>query len=110
LPTQFRDRLRSASWGHVALVVLAICSLTVSLATRFTISGSESSDVRAVQAHSPDGHGQRLLSDGIKWSAPVASFTQFQPPRSFVYAVSAVFPSTNLSSESWLYNRPPPQS
>lgn len=100
---------RSSRW-QIALVCLAICALTVSLATRFSIAGPEAATVRTVEAHAPDAQRQRLLSDGLKWAAPVYSFTPFQPPQSFVYAESAVFPSTYLSSESWLYNRPPPTS
>jgi hypothetical protein len=97
----------SSSW-RLALVCLAVCGLTVSLATRFAAAGSETAAVRAVQARSPDAQRQHLLGDGLKWTAPAASFALFEPPRSLVPAVSAVFPSTNLSFESWLYNRPPP--
>jgi hypothetical protein len=101
-------RTRFRLWSQIALVCLAACSLTISLATRFSVASSESPNTRSVQDHSPDAQRQHLLGDGLKWSAPPSSFTVFQPPRSFVYAVSAVFPSTNLCSESWLYNRPPP--
>lgn len=106
--TDFRARKRLSSSRRIALVCLAVCCLTVSLATRFAVTGLETTDVRVVQAHSPDAQRQNLLGNGLKWFAPFFSLTAFQPPRSFVYAVSAVFPSTNLSSESWLYNRPPP--
>ena len=104
----FRVRKRLSSSSRFTLVFLAICCLTVSLATRFAAAGSETVAVRAVQAHSPDAQRQNLLGDGLKWTGPALSFTLFQPPRSFVPAVLAVFPSTNLSFESWLYNRPPP--
>jgi hypothetical protein len=106
--TDFRAGKRLSCSGRVALICLAICCLTVSLATRFAVSGSETSSVTAVQAQSADAQRQNLLSDGLKWTAPAVSFTLFEPPRSFVYAVPAVFPSTNLWSETWLYNRPPP--
>ena len=105
---RFRKRLRSS--GRFILVLLAICCLTVSLATRFAAASSGTASVRAVQAHSLDAQRQNLLSDGLKWSGPAISFTLFEPPRSFVPPASAVFPSTNLSFESWLYNRPPPNS
>jgi hypothetical protein len=95
---------------RIALVCLAISFLTVGLATRFAVGGSEISAVRTVQAHTPDAQRQHLLSDGLKWTAPTFSFTLFEPPYAFVYAVSAIFPCTNLCSESWLYNRPPPNS
>jgi hypothetical protein len=106
--TDFRARTRLNSSCRIALVCLSVSFLTVGLATRFAVAGSETSVVRAVQAHSPDTQKQHLLGDGLKWTAPAVSFTFFEPPRAFVYAVSAVFPCTNLCSESWLYNRPPP--
>ena len=104
----FRFRKRVSSSGRVALICLAICCLTVSLATRFAVGGSETSSAATVQAQSSDAQRQNLLSDGLKFTAPAVSFRLFEPPRSFVYTVSAVFPSTNLWSESCLYNRPPP--
>jgi hypothetical protein len=103
-----RKRLNSS--GRFTLVFLAICCLTVSLATRFAAASSETAAVRAVQDRSPDAQRQNLLGDGLKWTGPALSFTLFEPPRSFIPAVSAVLPSTNLSFESWLYNRPPPRS
>jgi hypothetical protein len=106
----FRVRKRLNSSGRFTLVFLAIGCLTVSLATRFAAANSETASVRSIQAHSPDAQRQNLLGDGLKWSGPAISFTLFEPPRSLVPAVSAVFPSTNLSFESWLYNRPPPNS
>jgi hypothetical protein len=106
--TDLRDRRDLTSSCRIALVCLAVCFLTVSLATRFAVADTETSAVTTIQAHSPDAQRQHLLSDGLKWTAPVVSFKLFEPPRDFVYAVSAVFPCTNLCSESWLYNRPPP--
>jgi hypothetical protein len=106
--TNFRARMRLSSSFRTAIICLAICSLTVSLATRFTVPGSETPNLTVVRAHAPETQRQRLLGDGLKWTAPTFSFTLFEPRRSAVYAASAVFPSTNLSSESWLYNRPPP--
>jgi hypothetical protein len=102
-------KYRSSSF-RIAVICLAICSLTVSLATRFAVADAGTSAVRVVQTHSPETQKQNLLGDSLKWTAPAVSFTLFDPPRAFVYAVSAVFPSTNLCSESWLYNRPPPNS
>jgi hypothetical protein len=99
-------RLRSSCRG--ALVVLAICSLTVSLATRYTVLDSKAPTGKIVKSQSSDAKRQHLVKDALKWTAPVAEFTLLPAVRSCVHAVSAVFPATNLSSESWLYNRPPP--
>ena len=108
LLTYLCTRLRLSSSYQVALVCLAICSLAVSLATRFTIPVSETPGKTSVQTYSPHAHRQHLLCDGLKWTAPASSFTLFEPPRALVYAVPAVFPSTNAYSETWLYDRPPP--
>ena len=104
-----RASMPRGSYCRVALIVLAIFCLTASLATRYTLSGGiETPSVRAVKSNSPDAKTQNLLSDGIHWVAPTSFFRLFEPRRAAATVVSAVFLPTNLSSESWLYNRPPP--
>ena len=103
-----RARVSVASWCRIAIVVLAVFSLTASLATRYSSQGSEAQNLATVKSQSQAAHTQRLLGNALQWTAPAASFTLFQPPRSSVFSVSVVVPSTNLISESWLYNRPPP--
>jgi uncharacterized membrane protein len=103
-----RARVSVASWCRIVVVVLAVFSLTASLATRYSSQGSEAQNVAEVKSQTPDSHRQRLLGNALQWTAPAASFALFQPPRSSVFTVSVVVPSTNLISESWLYNRPPP--
>ena len=103
-----RDRVSWRSMFRIAVVLLAICSLTVSVATRYTVLVPDIQKVTIAKSQSADAKTQRLLSNGLQWTAPASSLTLFQPPRSSVFTVSAVVPSTNLSSESWLYNRPPP--
>jgi hypothetical protein len=66
-------------WYRIAVVVLAICSLTTSLATRYTGLGPEVLNSTAVKSQSPDDHRQRLLNNALQWTAPVASFSLFQP-------------------------------
>jgi hypothetical protein len=103
-------RARVSLWPRwrIAVIVLAICSLTASLATRYTALGPEVQKVAAVKSQSLDVQRQRLLSNTLQWTAPASSFTLFQPPRPPVFAVPVIVPATNLSSENWLYNRPPP--
>lgn len=103
-----RVQLNPGSWFRIALIVLAICSLTASLATRFTIQGAEVEKVTAAKAQTSEAKRQHLLGSASQWTAPASTFTLFQPPRSSVLVVSVVVPSANLTSESWLYNRPPP--
>lgn len=110
LSARLLSPVRLGSSRQIALVCLAVCALTVSLSTRFTIPGSENPGVRSVMADSPAAHRQHLLGDGLRWTAPGSSFTVFEPPRTLVYAVPAVFPTTSFYSETWLYNRPPPHS
>jgi len=107
-PEHSRARPSLASWCRIAIIVLAICSLTASLATRYTGLGPEVQRVAAVKSQSLDVQRQRLLGNALQWTTPASSFTLFQPPRPSVFAVSVFVPSPSLRSESWLYNRPPP--
>jgi len=103
-------RLANYSWRAV-LVVLAICALTVNVATRYSASGSEAPTVRTVctvKFQSQDCQRQRLLDNGLHWISPVPSSTFVRPRRASVRAVTAVFHAIHLDSECWLYNRPPP--
>ena len=99
---------------RIVVAVLAILCLAVSVATRYTVLGpevqSEIRKVTSVKPLTPDAKKQHLLSNALQWTAPLSSFTLLQPPRSSVFVISAVVPATNFSSESWLYNRPPPSA
>jgi len=108
MPEIFRARVEFASRCRIAIVVLAICSLTGSLATRFTVSGSKVQQVTSVRSQSAEIKRQHLLGKALQWTVPPSSFALFQPPRSHVLAASVVVPFNNLVSESWLHNRPPP--
>jgi len=108
MPEHSRTRTNLWPLCRAAVVLLAICSLAVSLATRFTVLGPEDQKVTTVKSQPPDAKRQHLLSNPLQWTAPASAFALFQPPQPSVLALSVVVPSTNLSSESWLYNRPPP--
>src|ERR1017187_7682556 len=110
MPEHCRPRVSFASRRRIAVVVLAICSLTASLATRFAVVGWDVARVTIVKSKSAEAKRQHLLSKALQWTAPPAHFTLFQPPRSSVFTVSVAVPYTNLISESWLHNRPPPRS
>jgi hypothetical protein len=101
------------SWQGL-LVLVAICAVTISVATRYSgLGGSDLPSVKSVtvlKSQSPQFQRQRLLGNGLHWIAPVASSALFQPPRVAVQAVSAEFTAIHLDSETWLYNRPPPPS
>jgi len=106
LEPRHRASFTSRCWS--AVIVLAICSLTMSLATRFTVASAQDLNSTTVKSQLPDAKRQNLLANAFQWNAPTAGFTLFQPPRPSVLAVSVVVPSINLRSETWLYNRPPP--
>ena len=108
-PSNCRLGLPRGSSCRIALVVLAIVCLTASLATRYALAGGiETPSIRAVKSNSPDAKTQNLLGDGLHWVAPTSIFRLLEPQRASAAVISAVFLPTNLSSESWLYNRPPP--
>jgi hypothetical protein len=104
----FRDRAGWSPRWRIAIIFVSIFCLIASVATRYTTLGPECFNVTVVKSQSTDAKRQNLLSDALQWTAPAPAFTVFQPPRSAIFAVSILVPSTNLISESWLYNRPPP--
>jgi hypothetical protein len=96
------------SW-RIALILVAVVSLTVSLATRYYIvTGSDSQTTSVLKSNSTDGKRQHLLNDGLHWTAPVTMVSVFRPRRIFIAAPLAVLPATVLCPEHCLYNRPPP--
>lgn len=102
---------RRRNW--CALVVLvAICSLTLHLVTRYySAAGSSTSSVTAVAKHSSTaGQRQRLAKDAELWMVPVLSSSALPIPRSYPRIVRAVPPIPHLLFAEALYNRPPPSS
>jgi hypothetical protein len=93
------------------LVGVLICSLTLSVATRFWAPPASQVDtVKAVERRSVEPRRQHLNQDEIRWFAPVPTLAFFQPivfhPRA---ASTETLPSIHVFDES-LYNRPPPPS
>src|SRR5271154_4828619 len=106
-----RAHVTVASRCWIAVVLLSMCALTASLATRFTVLSREfqkATEVTVVKSQPSDAYRQHLQSDGLIWTAPASSVTLFQPPRSIALMVSEVLPTTALGSASWHHNRPPP--
>ena len=102
---------RCKRWS--ALVVLfAVCSLTVSVATRYTCS-RETSENRVASVHkhtSPDLGRQRLIKDAACWMPPVVRSVVLQAPSSYPNIAPAGPPMPSALLEESLYNRPPPSS
>jgi hypothetical protein len=91
-----------------AVIVLAICSLTLSLATRFTVVAPEVHKLPSVKSELTDAKRQNLLSNALQWTAPIARLTSFEPVAASARALPVTVLPTYLTSETWLYNRPPP--
>ncbi len=90
------------------LAVVSICALALNVATRYSTSNAEVHVIKAVKSNAPEAKRQHLLANGAHWTAPTPSFTFLDAPRATIRVVSADVLPTNLFSESWLYNRPPP--
>ena len=100
--------VRASRWRRVVILV-AVLSLTLSVATRYTSSfASTYGQGISVSAVSAKVKTQHLLADGLQWIAPVAAILMLVVPRRTAGIVHLPLPVTNLCSEHWLYNRPPP--
>ena len=96
----------------VLLVLIAVCSLTISVVTRY--SSSESAPVyKAGTLHnlcSPEGIRQRLTKAAASWLPPVISAVILTPPASYSRPVSSRPRVQSRIFAAILYNRPPPRS
>jgi hypothetical protein len=93
-----------------AMVLLAVCSLTVSLATRYSFPVDSSSRVvKSIKVHaSPDTQRQRLDKKAANWVPPVFCLAGLQAPSFCPRIAPAAAPVTTLLLGDNLYNRPPP--
>jgi hypothetical protein len=94
----------------MVVIAVAICSLTVSLATRFyTPFSSSIHSARAVERRAAQPTRQHLDRDATNWTAPVATFTLLEPVKVLgcVTATESVLP--NQVFDESLCNRPPPE-
>jgi hypothetical protein len=95
-------------WSKCVLLLL-ICSLMLSVATRFSLTtASHFHTVKTFDSDSSQPKRQHLDSDASHWAAPVV-VTLFMErvtvyPRVFV---AEILPPSHVFDES-LYNRPPP--
>jgi hypothetical protein len=96
-------------WSAV-VVVIAVASLTMSVATRYySLQDTCSRPVNTVQKHAvPDARPQRLTKNAAIWSPPVFTFAVSQVPGFHPRIDSAPPLLRSLVSDKSLYNRPPP--
>jgi hypothetical protein len=105
----FADRQRKSWCAFVVFV--AVCSLTVSVATRYsTPLDTSSPTVKTVQTHTtPEAKRQRLAKDpAAQWAPPVVCFRVLRSPSFYPRMSPAGPPIPGLFFEESLYNRPPP--
>jgi hypothetical protein len=96
------------------VVLLAVFSLTVSVATRYcspqnSSARSAACSVRNVHEHSsPERSRQRLTKSAADWMPPVVGTAVQEAPRLYARIAPAGPPAPSFLLEKSLYNRPPP--
>jgi|SRR5580658_2581913 hypothetical protein len=103
------EEQRANPWCAL-VVLLAVCSLTISVATRYSSSWSISSHgIRVIQTHAlPDAKRQHLTKNAANWMPPVFSFVVLQAPSFYPRTIPAGPTAPNFLFEENLYSRPPP--
>jgi len=94
----------------LVVVLVAVGSLTVSLATRYSSPWDASSNsVRTIPTHvATDAKRQRLAKTGAIWMPPVFSFSALEVPNFYPIIAPVGPPVRSLVCDQNLYNRPPP--
>jgi|ERR1700690_228231 len=96
---------RCPRW-RVFIIVLAICGLSISLATRtFHVKILQGANVTS---HSAVPMRQHLNLDAMRWVAPVAVFIVFEAPSLYLHVLPAAPPLPSVFFDESLSNRPPP--
>jgi hypothetical protein len=109
-PLKHFESCRRLSWCAL-VILLAVCSLTVSVTTRYCKSISPINEARSVQKHiAPEVARQRLTRTAANWMPPVVSAAVFEAPSAYPRIAPAAPPIPNLLFDKKLYNRPPPSA
>jgi hypothetical protein len=96
---------RRPSW-RVFIIVLAICGLSVSLATRtFHVKIHQGT---TVTAYSAEPMRQHLNRDAMRWVAPNPVFIVFESPALYLPVAPAAPQLPGVLFDESLSNRPPP--
>ena len=100
---------RRKNWCAV-VVLVAVCSLIVSLATRYsTPCDAPLPTVKSVQNHTyTDAKRQRLVKDAANWMPPVTCVDGLSVPNFYPRIAPAGPPIPTLVLEENVYKRPPP--
>ena len=105
---RFSKNIRVGRKGwRFALIIVAICSLTVTLATRFSIPPD--SHIHAFKSdNSKSGEPKRVDRDAASSVTPGFSFAGFDSTASYAYLLPSSTVGTRDLISASLYNRPPP--
>ena len=92
------------------IVVIAVASLTMSLATRYySLQDTSSRPISSVQKQAvPDARPQRLTKNAATWNPPVFTFAVSRVPGFHPRIDSARPLLHSLVCNTSLYDRPPP--
>jgi len=92
------------------VVLLAVCTLTIRVATRYCSSpGLANSTTATLHKHSsPESARQRMTNSAPTWLPPIVRSAVLQAPSSYPRLAPAGPPLPGLLLEKSLYNRPPP--
>jgi hypothetical protein len=92
-----------------AIVLVAICALTVSVATRYGSAVSSDDTLTAVHKQSSWEPGlQRLLDNAVTWMPPIVGDAVFYTPAYYRHIAPSGPTVSSVVLEKNLYNRPPP--
>ena len=93
-----------------AVVLVAVCTLTLSVATRYSFCGNPGNEsLTTIQSHQSWAPGlQRLLNNAASWMPPVVGSAIFQDPESYPHVEPSGPTVLTVLLEKNLYNRPPP--
>ena len=108
LSAHFAETGRKGSCA--AVILLAVCSLTVNVATRYGISWSDSSHaVKTVQTHACiDAKRQRLDKKAVHGTPALTCFGALENPTYDRRVSLPGPPASRVLFRHSLYNRPPP--
>ncbi len=93
----------------IAVILLAVCSITISVATRYSVPGKNDSKVITVRNHvETEPARQRLLNNAASWMPPAVGSAILPLSRSFTRIAWTGPPEAKVFFEHSLFYRPPP--
>jgi len=107
-PRNDRGCVCQHSFWRRALVLGAVLSLAINVATRYSTVVRHETATKILTSQSLDAKRQHLLKDGLHWSAPAATFVLFESTEARVVGLPSISPGPRLYATDFLYSRPPP--